>query len=237
MKSATLALKGALTGAALMTLATTSSAFAAEKVVATNLEPDHHVILENQYVTVMRVMIRPGQSTLFHEQHLDYVNTHIDGSPVRASYPDKPAKDFEMKSGNVKFGPHQGHSEVDKITNTGSSLNMQIAFEIKQAGPLGFNGTTRPESDAFKQVLDQKSVKGWKVTLQPGESTTVYTQKGPGVRVFFTEGRLLEAIPGHENRTHETWVHKGDASLTAAGPVELINGGDTELVFNDYELQ
>ncbi|WAT02137.1 hypothetical protein [Rouxiella chamberiensis] len=67
MKSATLALKGALTGAALMTLATTSSAFAAEKVVATNLEPDHHVILENQYVTVMRVMIRPGQSTLFHE--------------------------------------------------------------------------------------------------------------------------------------------------------------------------
>ncbi|MEG3135991.1 hypothetical protein SC206_20750 [Rouxiella sp. T17] len=216
-----------------------SASFAAEKepVVATNLEPDHHVILENQYVTVMRVMIPPGQSTLFHEQHLDYVNTHIDGSPVRASYPDKPVKDFEMKSGNVKFGNHQGHSEVDKITNTGTTLNMQIAFEIKQAGPLGFGGSSRPALPAFQQVLDAKSVKGWKVTLQPGESSHLYTQKGPGVRIFFTEGRVLEAIPDRPNRNKETWVHKGDAMLTAAGPVEIINGGDTPLIFNDYELQ
>ncbi len=213
------------------------AAFAAEPIVPTNLEPHHHVILENQYVTVMRVMIRPGESTLFHEQHLDYVNTHVDGSPVQASYPNKPAKDFAMKSGNVKFGAHQGHSEVDKITNTGSSLNMQIAFEIKQAGPLGFGTASRPSTPAFQQVLDKKSVNGWKVTLQPGESSGVYQQKGPGVRVFFTEGRVLDAIPGRPNRNKEIWVHKGDAALSTAGPVEIINGGDTPLVFNDYELK
>jgi hydroxyacyl-ACP dehydratase HTD2-like protein with hotdog domain len=55
-------------------------------VVATDLEPLHHVILENKYVTVMRVLIQPGQSTLFHEQHLDYVNTHIAGSSVKIEY-------------------------------------------------------------------------------------------------------------------------------------------------------
>lgn len=213
------------------------AAFAAEPIVPTNLEPHHHVILENQYVTVMRVMIRPGEATLFHEQHLDYVNTHIDGSPVTASYPDKPAKDFEMKSGNVKFGAHQGHSEVDKIANTGSSLNMQIAFEIKQAGPLGFGLPSRPSTPAFQQVLDQKSVKGWKVTLQPGENSGTYQQKGPGVRVFFTEGRVLEAIPGQPNRNREIWVHKGDAMLTTAGPVDITDGGDSPLIFNDYELK
>ncbi|WP_312042708.1 hypothetical protein [Erwinia sp.] len=213
---------------------TVPAGHAEEKVVATDLEPLHHVILENQYVTVMRVMIRPGQSTLFHEQHLDYVNTHINGSLVHISYPDEPAKDTEMKSGNVKFGAHQGKSDTDKVTNTGTTLNHQVAFEIRQNGPQNFGGTTRP--GLFQQVLDKKTVRGWKVTLQPGESTTLYSQHGPGVRVFFTEGRLLESIPGQPNHNKEIWLHRGDAVLTQPGQVELTNGGETPLTFNDYEL-
>lgn len=207
-----------------------------EQVVATDLEPLHHVILENQYVTVMRVMIRPGQSTLFHEQHLDYVNTHVDGSMVHISYPDKPAKDHWMKTGDVKFGQHQGKSDEDKVTNTDTTLNHQVSFEIKQNGPQNFGDARRPAVAQFRQVLDEKTVRGWKVGLQPGEVAPGYVQHGPGVRVFFTEGRLLLAVPGKPNRTREIWVHRGDAFLTEPGEVQLTNGGDTPLQFNDYEL-
>ncbi|WP_338575053.1 hypothetical protein VRB37_10790 [Erwinia billingiae] len=233
MKRSTLSALLAAGSLALCAIPTTQ---AAEQVIATNLEPLHHVILENQYVTVMRVMLRTGESTMFHEQHLDYVNTHVNGSLVNIAYPDKPAKDTEMKSGNVKFGAHQGKSETDKVTNTGTTLNHQVSFEIKQAGPLNFGGATRPALPLFQQVLDQKTVKGWKVTLQPGESTTLYTQHGPGVRVFFTEGRLLTAVPGQPNRNKEQWIHRGDAMLTQPGKIELTNGGETPLIFNDYEL-
>lgn len=233
MKRSTLS---ALLAAGSLALCAIPTSQAAEQVIATNLEPLHHVILENQYVTVMRVMLRPGESTMFHEQHLDYVNTHVNGSLVNIAYPDKPAKDTEMKSGNVKFGAHQGKSETDKVTNTGTTLNHQVSFEIKQAGPLNFGGATRPALPLFQQVLDQKTVKGWKVTLQPGESTTLYTQHGPGVRVFFTEGRLLTAVPGQPNRNKEQWIHRGDAMLTQPGKIELTNGGETPLIFNDYEL-
>ncbi|QEW32176.1 hypothetical protein D0N50_11000 [Erwinia billingiae] len=233
MKRSTLS---ALLAAGSLALCAIPISQAAEQVIATNLEPLHHVILENQYVTVMRVMLRPGESTMFHEQHLDYVNTHVNGSLVNIAYPDKPAKDTEMKSGNVKFGAHQGKSETDKVTNTGTTLNHQVSFEIKQAGPLNFGGATRPALPLFQQVLDQKTVKGWKVTLQPGESTTLYTQHGPGVRVFFTEGRLLTAVPGQPNRNKEQWIHRGDAMLTQPGKIELTNGGETPLIFNDYEL-
>ncbi|MDR3432757.1 MAG: hypothetical protein P4L95_12780 [Rouxiella aceris] len=212
------------------------SAWAVDEVVATNLEPYHHVILENKYVTVMRVMIPAGKTTLFHEQHLDYVNTHIDGSTVEISYLDKPTADSEMKSGNVKFGAHQDVHEVDKVKNTSSHLNMHVGFEIKKIGPQHFGNTSRPDTSAFQNVLDKKTVRGWKVTLQAGETTTAYTQYGPGVRVFFTEGRLLVNIPGKINRNKEIWVHKGDAMLTNAGRIELTNGGDMPLVFNDYEL-
>lgn len=219
-----------------MLLSAVPVASAAEEVIATDLEPLHHVIMENQYVTVMRVMIRPGQSTMFHEQHLDYVNTHVNGSMVHISYPNKPAKDHEMKSGDVKFGQHQGKSDEDKVTNTDNTLNHQVSFEIKQTGPLNFGGATRPEGAQFRQVLDEKTVKGWKVSLQPGEVTREFEQHGPGVRVFFTEGRLLLAVPGKPNRTQEIWVHRGDALLTEPGKVEFTNGGETPLLFNDYEL-
>ena len=218
-------------------LAAPSASQAAEKVVPTNLEPLHHVILENQYVTVMRVMIPPGVSTLFHEQHLDYVNTHIDGSPVTISYPDKPSVNTVMASGNVKFGAHQGKSETDKVTNTGQTVNQQVAFEIRQHGPLHFPEARRPDLPVFHEVLDKPTVRGWKVTLQPGESTTTYQQNGPGVRVFFTEGRVLISEPDKPNRTRQLWVHKGDAFLTSPGKVEIIDGGDTPMIFNDYELR
>lgn len=211
-------------------------ALAAEKIVATHSEPLHHVILQNKYVTVMRVLIQPGQSTFFHEQHLDYVNTHIDGSPVRIEYPDKPANNTEMKSGNVKFGAHQGKSEVDKVTNMGTTVNHQVAFEINIPGPEHFGGATRPETPVFRQVLDKKTVKGWKVTLKPGETTGSYVQYGPGVRVFFTEGRVLISEPAYPNHVKEIWVHKGDAFLTEPGKIEITDGSGEDLVFNDYEL-
>jgi hypothetical protein len=217
-------------------LAAGIQAQAAEKVVATDLEPLHHVILENKYVTVMRVLIQPGQSTLFHEQHLDYVNTHIEGSPVKIEYPDKPVNNTEMKSGNVKFGEHQGKSDTDKVTNTGNSVNHQVAFEINIPGPQHFGGATRPVNDAFQPVLDKKTVKGWKVTLKPGESTGEYIQHGPGVRVFFTEGRILIADHTHTNRVKEVWVHPGDAFLTEPGKVDLTAASTDNIVFNDYEL-
>lgn len=215
---------------------TTVPAKTTEPVVATHLEPLHHVILENKYVTVMRVLIQPGQTTEFHEQHLDYVNTHIQGSPVKIEYLSKPENNTEMKSGNVKFGAHQGESEVDKVTNTGNTVNHQVAFEIKLAGPQHFGGASRPQNQAIQLVLDKKTVKGWKVSLKPGESTGEYVQKGPGVRVFFTEGRILLADFAHPNHVQQIWVHPGDAFLTSAGKVQITAASDKDMVFNDYEL-
>ncbi|MBS0895050.1 hypothetical protein JK211_13600 [Tatumella sp. JGM130] len=226
-----------LPGLLLATLSMPLISQAAEKVVPTHLEPLHHVILENQYLTVMRVMIPPGVSTLFHQQHLDYVNTHIDGSPVTIAYPDKPPVSSVMASGNVKFGAHQGKQDIDKVTNTGQTVNQQVAFEIRQHGPLHFAEARRPALPQFSQVLDKPTVRGWKVTLQPGESTTPYRQHGPGVRVFFTEGHVLISEPGKPNNDRELLVHKGDAFLTYPGETGITDGGDSTMIFNDYELR
>lgn len=188
-------------------MAAPSASLAAEKVVPTHPEP----------------------------LHLDYVNTHIDGSPVTISYPDKPAVNTVLTSGNVKFGAHQGKSGTDKVTNTGQTVNQQVAFEIRQHGPLHFAPALPPDLPVFHEVLDKPTLRGWQVTRHPGESTTSYQQHGPGVRIFFTEGRILLSEPDKPNHTRQLWVHKGNTFLTSSAKAEIIDGGDTPMIFNDYE--
>jgi len=206
-----------------------------EPIVETRDEPVHHVILENDYVTVMRVMILPGQRTMWHEQHLDYVNTHISGSPVKIEYIGQPVKTAVMETGHIRFGPHQGKSEVDRITNTGTTLNHQVAFEIKKDGPENFGGDDRAKVAGFTLALDKPTVRGWHVKLEPGQSTGVYTQKGPGVRVIFSGNRLL-LTSGDKKVTQDT-IQAADAFLLEPGTRSITNAGNTTLEFNEYELK
>ena len=208
-----------------------------KQVVATADEPIHHVILENKYFRVMRVMIPPGEQTMWHEQHLDYVNTHIIGSPVRIEYiGGKPTYDGQMVSGTVSFGDHGGKPETDRVTNTGTGVNHQIAFEIKQNGPLHFPSVDRTNVKGFTLVLDKPSIRGWHVKLAPGEGTGEYTQKGPGVRVIFSGNRLLSKPRGTTLAAQET-IQPADAFLLTPETRTIYNGGTTTLEFNEYELR
>lgn len=206
-----------------------------EPVVETKDEPLHHVIYETKDVRVMRVLLLPGVRTMWHEQHLDYVNTHISGSPVKVEYIGQPVKYAVMETGHIRFGPHQGKSEVDRITNTGTTLNHQIAFEIKKNGPQSFGAGDRSDVKGFKLALDKPTVYGWHVELKPGESTGVYTVKGPGVRVVFKGNRIIST---KKNSTvTQITTQDGDAFLIDPGTYVITNGGSEDLVFNEYEVK
>lgn len=224
-----------------LSLSTAASAFPSkapdgQPVVETKDEPLHHVIMETDDVRVMRVMILPGVRTMWHEQHLDYVNTHISGSPVKIEYIGQPVKQAVMETGHIRFGPHQGKSEVDRITNTGTTLNHQVAFEIKKNGPQGFGGSDRKGIAGFTLALDKPTVYGWHVVLKPGESTGRYTEKGPGVRVIFHGNRLLSTDDGKPTVT-QVPLQAADAFLLSPGTRVITNGGSDVLEFNEYELK
>jgi len=232
---ATLALCAAATLGAHAALAFPAQGPDGKPVVETKDEPGHHVILENDYVRVMRVMILPGQQTMWHEQHLDYVNTHIVGSPVKVEYIGQPTKTAVMETGHIRFGPHQGKSEVDRITNTGTTLNHQVAFEIKKNGPENFGGDDRSKVAGFTLALDKPTVRGWHVKLEPGESTGYYTQKGPGVRVIFSGNRIISTASDHT--VTQQSIQAADGFLLEPGTRQITNAGNTTLEFNEYELK
>lgn len=208
---------------------------AAKDIVPTADEPMHHVIAQTDDITLMRVMIPPGQSTMFHEQHLDYVNTAIKGTPVHIEYTDHPAKNAEMVTGKIRFGAHQGKPDTDLVKNTGKTVNHQVAFEIRKHGPQHFGPADRTHVKGFSLVLDKPTVRGWHVHLEPGETTGEYTESGPGVRVIFSGNRLLSQAHGEQVVSTET-IQPADGYILKPGTRRIINGGNTPLDFNEYEL-
>lgn len=212
-----------------------SAAAVGTRVVPTGEEPLHHVVMQNSQMRVMRVMIRPGQSTLWHAQNLTFVNTIVNGS--RAFIQRKgegPGKVVEMKTGSVRFGDYQTAGIVDQVSNIGNALIHQVAFEVIALERGNYGNAERASVSAFSLVLDKPRVRGWRLRLEPGEIAAPYRQFGPGLRVVLAGERLIEQSPGEIGR--QTTLHKGDAFFTEAGTRTLTNGGETPLEIMEYEL-
>lgn len=198
-------------------------------------EPGHHVVMQNGEMRVMRVMIRPGTSTLWHAQNLTFVNTIISGShTVIARKGEGPGKHVEMVTGSVRFGDYQRSPIVDKVSNVGTSLIHQIAFEITALAPGHYGPSDRSQVSNFSVVLDQARVRGWRLKLAPGEITQSYRQDGPGIRVVLSGARLIEKSPGELGQ--QVSLRHGDAMFTTPGLRTITNASEEPLELMEYEL-
>lgn len=206
------------------------------EIVETAQDPYHHVIFENDDIRLFRVVIPPHGRTKWHRQALDYVNTPILGTTIHKDSLSEPSKDGSMKPGAVRYLPYSQKSDVDQVTNTGDTLNSQVAFEIKRKGIGHFGPADRTNTQAFKMILDKPVVRGWHVHLEPGQSTGDYTQSGPGVRVILAGGRLMTREKGAVAFS-EQHLTQGDAAVLPKGTFEVINGGTTSMDYNEYELR
>ncbi len=221
--------------------ATTASAATAvdrnddDRIVPIYDEPGHHVVMQNGEMRVMRVMIRPGTSTLWHAQNLTFVNTIISGShTVIARKGEGPGKHVEMVTGTVRFGDYQRSPIVDKVSNVGDTLIHQIAFEITALERGNYGPSDRSQASNFSVVLDKTRVRGWRLKLEPGEITQPYRQDGPGLRVVLSGARLIEKSPGEIGE--QISLRHGDAMFTKPGLRTITNASEEPLELMEYEL-
>ncbi|UDL94544.1 hypothetical protein LGH83_18920 [Lichenihabitans sp. PAMC28606] len=213
-----------------------SATGATSDVVATDEEPHHHVIFQNGVIRLMRVLIPAGKATLWHEHTRDYAVTVIGGSTVRTeSREDGSSKDGEMTTGSVIYGAYQDKDAIRRITNTGPDLLHQIAFELLRPSAGDFGKADRSEASMFALVLDEQRLKAWHLMLEPGASTPIYRQDGPGVRVVLSGQRIIETKPGEIG--HEAVVQAGDAAFTLPATRVLTNAGPTRLSVIEFELR
>jgi quercetin dioxygenase-like cupin family protein len=98
--------------------------------VAVEQEPHHHVVFENQYVRVLDVVLKPGETTLFHRHSLDNVAVQLSDATTKRQSAGQDWADAPVKDGSVGFFGGAKTPYVHRIMNTGSSVFHVLDVEI-----------------------------------------------------------------------------------------------------------
>ena len=88
----------------------------------------------------------------------------------------------------------------------------------------------------YAQVLDNDRVRAWKLTLEPGQTSGVITQKAPGLRIVVDGGEIAEIVPGEPDRGQ--MLRLGDFYWQEPGTTRAIrNIGTTRIELVEFELK
>jgi quercetin dioxygenase-like cupin family protein len=102
----------------------------AEDPVPVEQEPHHRVIFENQYVRVLDVVLKPGETTLFHKHSLDNIPVILTDADNRTQFAGKDWGPTPAKAKSVGFIPGASKPYVHRINNQGSTEFHVIDIQI-----------------------------------------------------------------------------------------------------------
>ena len=85
-------------------------------------------------------------------------------------------------------------------------------------------------------MLTTNACARWKLTLEPGQSSGVITQKAPGLRIVVDGGEIAEIVPGEPDRGQ--MLRLGDFYWQEPGTTRAIrNIGTTRIDLVEMELK
>lgn len=102
----------------------------ADDPVPVEQEPHHRVIFENQYVRVLDVVLKPGETTLFHRHSIDNVPVILTDADNRTQFAGKDWGPTPAKAKSVGFIPGAAKPYVHRINNQGSTVFHVIDIEV-----------------------------------------------------------------------------------------------------------
>jgi hypothetical protein len=190
------------------------------------------MVLQNDFVRIMRVLIPPGDATGWHEHNFDYVVVAVNGTKIHVDVRGDPkAVEGVMETSSVGYVNYAGKHFVHRVGNRSETLNHQLAFEILYPSPGSFTASDGSRGPQYKMERDNDRVRVWRLKLAPGEIAELIDQKAPAVRVILSGERILET--DSNGQVKEIGIKSGDyawlsgsaaRSVTNAGlmPVELV---------------
>lgn len=189
-------------------------------------EPHHHVLLENEFVRVYRVVIAHGDATLWHEHKLDFGVAMVNGSMLRGDFPhETPGSQWMAATANFLYFPFGSRSVIHKFNNIDEAqLNHQLAFEMIQSSPTGFAIDDRSGAFGYKQEIDNNRIRVWRLKLAPGESAGQVVQRAPGIRFVISGARFTETHGEDAESEHK--VSAGDWQYLPGAAIRTVTNVD-----------
>lgn len=232
-----------LVGASLLALASTlvSPVMAQPKDVPVPIvkAPYHRPVFTNQYLTLLDVYIPPGRNTGYHIHSQDSVSVNISAAQQTnqnygSDVVNPPGPGGEP--GRVTFAPYvKDGMRTHKATNIGTTPFHNISFLLVSPTPYKTTPSTR-SAPGYTQIMDNERVRGWRVKLDPGQSTGQITQTAPGIRIVVHGGEIAEIVPNTADRAW--WLGDGQYFWQDPGTTRSIkNIGTTPVEFVEFELK
>ena len=206
-------------------------------VVPVESAPFHYQMFENEYVRYLNVFIPPGKVGAYHRHSIDFAWLILEATDrLEVTVLDKPMALQSVTTGQVLFAGFNKAPVIHQVANAGQSPFHVMGIEILDSPPGRFSPSTRADVAAYIPVLDNERVRGWRLTLQPGESAAAITQTAPGVRIVEQGGDTVESAV--EQPDHELNLVRGDFVWQAAGTTRAVrNVGTSPVEWVEFELK
>ncbi len=199
-------------------------------------EPHHRPKFVNEVVRVLDVEVLPGEATLYHTHSLDYPYVMLSTSRLKNDIPGKPQTDLNISAGLIGYYRAAEGAYTHRFTNADSNTFRAIGIELLTHAPRGEGGAPLSESSAVKKVLDNERVRGYRLTLLPGESLGPFSLPGRSVRVTQTAGEIEQSVNGAESSNVSLAVAQFEWRENAATYV-LKNAGETTMELVEFEFK
>ncbi len=99
--------------------------------VPVEMEPHHHVVLQNQYVRVLDVLFPPGDPALFHTHSNDNVSVELSGDKTKSQLTSgKWSAPNDVVPGQVAFHKAKGQPYTHRVGSAGTQAFHVIDVEI-----------------------------------------------------------------------------------------------------------
>ncbi len=210
--------------------------WADDRIVAAKDEPHHRAKFVNEVVRVVDVEVPPGEATLYHTHSLDYPYVMLSTSLLKNDIPGKLQADLNITAGMIGYYRASQGAYTHRFTNVDSKPFRAIGIELLTSAPMGEGALPLTESGVVKKVLDNERVRGYRLTLTPGESTGPLTLPGRSVSVAQSAGVIEQSINGGETTKTSLALAQFQWRELAATYV-LKNVGETTIELVEFEFK
>lgn len=197
--------------------------------------PFHVPTFRNDAVAMLNVLIPPGRVAPYHRHSRDFVFVLVRESDLLIqNWGDPTPVSIRWPRAMTGYGAYSKASLTHMVTNVGADLLRIVGFEFLELASKGRPLSARPA--AYRQIIDNERLRGWRVTLAPGDFIPPFTQTAPGVRIAVEGGELVETIDGRNDQNMA--LQPGDFQWQDAGASRAVrNNGRTTIDFTEFELK
>jgi hypothetical protein len=210
--------------------------FAQDQVVDAKDEPHHRPKFVNEVVRVLDVEVMPGDATLYHTHSLDYPYVMLSTSRLKNDIPGKPKTDLNITAGLIGYYRASQGAYTHRFTNVDSAPFRAIGIELLSNQAAGTGATPLIEGYGIAKVLDNERVRGYRLSLLPGESIGPLSSPGRSVRVAQTACTIEQS--SSDGNAKQISMQLGQFEWReSASNVTLKNVGDTAIELVEFEFK